>query len=264
MCVGLGYIAKAGVLKEADDTKSALEATTTEPPLSDLEKPEPLYEGDLEKEESLLAQEKEKPTGRDFGRGLALCIFSGLMCSMANLAFALEEGTKIKEATLAHGASVSNQANVLWALVLIPVGVVNFAWYGYTVFKDGTFKRFFADDASTVSLNVFAAAMMGLLWFGGTVLSGVGEIGIGNLGAVIGWPVYTTSMVLTSNLVGIIQGEWSQAGTGACVWMGAGLLIMITAVFIVGMYNTFTSIFVGVPLAAVVTIVAPIAVLRFA
>ena len=90
---------------------------------------------------------------------------------------------------------------------------------------------------------------MGLLWFGGTVLQGVGEVGIGDLGAVIGFPIYTTTMVLTSNLAGIWQGEWSRTGSRAKAYMTAGLVVMLVAIFTIGMSTTFALLWVGIATA---------------
>ena len=163
---------------------------------------------------------------------------------MANLAFAF--GGAIKTSTLAHGASKGNQVNALWVVVMIPVGLVNLLWYGYTVHTEGSWHKFTADDAKTIGVNIAASALMGLLWFGGTVLSGVGEIFIGDLGAVIGWPVYTTVMVLTSNTVGIVQGEWRGASEAAKRWMGGGILIMVCAIVTIGVSDVFMVLWLGV------------------
>ena len=65
------------------------------------------------------------------------------------------------------------------------------------------------------------------------------------MGAVIGWPVYTTCMVLTSNLVGIIQGEWSSASRVARQWMGGGICIMVVAIFTIGMTDKQALVWVG-------------------
>ena len=238
MCLGLTYIGIAGACKERDQHQA-----TAPPAPADKSIPE-LDEALLDKPTPEPEPASGSSSTTSFLQGLLICLFSGATCAMANLAFAF--GGAIKTSTLAHGASKGNQVNALWVVVMIPVGLVNLLWYGYTVHTEGSWHKFTADDAKTIGVNIAASALMGLLWFGGTVLSGVGEIFIGDLGAVIGWPVYTTVMVLTSNTVGIVQGEWRGASEAAKRWMGGGILIMVCAIVTIGVSDVFMVLWLGV------------------
>ena len=79
-------------------------------------------------------------------------------------------------------------------------------------------------------LNFFITFCMGLMWFGGLLVYGIGTIVIGDLGTSVGWPMYMVAMVLSSNIGAIIIGEWKGTMKKSRTRMGIGLGFLAVAV----------------------------------
>jgi len=73
---------------------------------------------------------------------------------------------------------------------------------------------------------------MGAFWFGGQALYGLGVYRMGSFGTVIGWPLLMGTIILTSNLAGIVTGEWARSNSRARVYLGIGMIIILTALWI--------------------------------
>jgi hypothetical protein len=54
---------------------------------------------------------------------------------------------------------------------------------------------------------------MGLLWFSGTVLYGVGAAPLGTLGGIVGRPIFMTLDIIVALFWGAISGEWKGPAT---------------------------------------------------
>jgi len=81
-------------------------------------------------------------------------------------------------------------------------------------------------------VNWFWGALMGAFWFGGQALYGLGVYRMGSFGTVIGWPLLMGTIILTSNLAGIVTGEWARSNSRARVYLGIGMIIILTALWI--------------------------------
>jgi L-rhamnose-H+ transport protein len=68
---------------------------------------------------------------------------------------------------------------------------------------------------------------MGLLWFSGTVLYGVGAAPLGTLGGIVGWPIFMTLDIIVALFWRAISGEWKGASHRALAycWVGIGILL---------------------------------------
>ena len=58
--------------------------------------------------------------------------------------------------------------------------------------------------------NTICCVTMGLLWFGGNMLYGIGVDLVGDLGAVVGLPIFLSSMIVSSNIAAIFAGMCSK------------------------------------------------------
>ena len=50
---------------------------------------------------------------------------------------------------------------------------------------------------------------------------------LGDLGAVIGWPLFLSAVVIGSTITGMLAGEWKQAGSGPMRIMGLGVACLV-------------------------------------
>jgi L-rhamnose-H+ transport protein len=77
------------------------------------------------------------------------------------------------------------------------------------------------------AINWVLGAMMGVLWFGSTVIYGAATAQLAGLGPILGWPLFMSSIIITSNVWGFVTGEWKTAGKKALTTMLAGILFLI-------------------------------------
>jgi len=73
---------------------------------------------------------------------------------------------------------------------------------------------------------------MGVVWFGGVILYGMGAVALGPLGGIIGWPVFLSTVIIAGVTWGIASGEWkgsSRTSLGYCL-VGLGILFLAVAV----------------------------------
>jgi L-rhamnose-H+ transport protein len=78
---------------------------------------------------------------------------------------------------------------------------------------------------------------MGVMWLVGMMIYGVGATKLGHLGASIGWALLMSLIVVVANLWGIVTGEWRNSGKKPLRVMGAGLAVLVVAMFIIGSSN---------------------------
>jgi L-rhamnose-H+ transport protein len=181
------------------------------------------------------AREKDLAPGNGarsgFAFGLVLCIFSGIFSSMMNFSFIF--GDELRVRALQSGASEAMAANPIWALTVTGGFVVNLLYCVYLLNKNRTWSLF---REANRSLYWPLGILMGLLWFGGTVLYGVGAASLGALGGIVGWPIFMTIDIIAALLWGAVSGEWRGASRRALIynWTGVGTLLVAIGVISAG------------------------------
>jgi hypothetical protein len=78
---------------------------------------------------------------------------------------------------------------------------------------------------------------MGLMFMTGLSLYGIGSLRLGPIGPVLGFPVYTSAMVLSANAAGFLTGEWRGSPRGAYVYELLGILLLITSIVVIAAGN---------------------------
>lgn len=175
--------------------------------------------------------EQNKP--RKFKLGFLLCMVSGILSSMLNLAF--DFGQPIAEVARAHLGQLSTTFranNAIWLLVLLGGFIPNFLYCVYLLLRKGSWKKY---SGSGTGLYWFWAFLMGAVWISCIVLYGAGASSLGKLGTTVGWLILMAVTVLIGNLWGVITGEWGQAPRKAQQRMVQGLSLLIGAVMMVGL-----------------------------
>ena len=166
-----------------------------------------------------------------FTVGLVICIFSGIFSSMLNFSFVF--GDELRLRALQAGASSAMAANPVWALTVTGGFVANFIYCVYLLNKNRTWSEFHEGNAFA---NWPLGLSMGLLWFGGTVVYGIGATVLGALGGIVGWPIFMTIDIIAALFWGAVTGEWSGASRRALAynWIGVGILLVAIAVISAG------------------------------
>jgi len=172
---------------------------------------------------------------RSIGKGLFFCLISGLGSALVN--FGLAFGTPLIDAARRADTSALWAPNAVWLPLMWAGGIPNVAYCIYLMNQNKTGNRFGAEG--TGSHWVLAAAMA-LFWFGSTVMYGAATVTLGELGTVLGWPLFMSLIVITASVWGILTGEWKSTGRGPLRLMSAGVGVLVVAVFVLSAASRWT------------------------
>jgi len=170
--------------------------------------------------------------GRFLG-GLIVCILCGFLNPFINIAFAY--GSEIQKQAIKFGASPTSAGNAVWLLVANAGFFPSLIYTWYLLKKNRTWRTFRAGTGRYWILT----PVMGLMWISGTVMYGVGANAMGSLGPVIGWPVFLSTTVLVANSWGFFTGEWKGIHGHPLYTQAAGLIVLIAAMFTLGLATKF-------------------------
>jgi L-rhamnose-H+ transport protein len=167
-----------------------------------------------------------------FAAGLVICTFSGVFSCMLNLAFAF--GGALREAVLLTGAGEAGAQNVVWMVALGGGFIANALYTMYLLSTNHTWSNYFLPRSQ---LFWIFGVVMGALWYFGMVLYGRGSTFMGELGTVIGWPLFMASIIFFSSIWGFITGEWKDSSRAAKGYMIAGMAVLLVASGMLGITN---------------------------
>jgi L-rhamnose-H+ transport protein len=171
-------------------------------------------------------------TGRSYARGLAVCITSGLLSACGNLGFAF--GAQISRRAQDLGAPEHLSGNALWALLTLPLFLLNAGYSVHRLSRNGTAACYRKAGSGR---KFFLAVLMGAMWMAGMGLYGVGARKLGSLGPSLGWAILMSSMVLVANALGLLSGEWRDAPAASKRQLGYGIAVLLVAIGTLGYAN---------------------------
>ena len=93
--------------------------------------------------------------------------------------------------------------------------------------KNRTFRNYTLPDTRKYFLF---GVIMGLCVFGSMVIYSKASQIIGELGPVVGWPLYMIFIILTANFWGYIHGEWKGVSKRVAFVMFSGIALLVVAV----------------------------------
>ena len=144
---------------------------------------------------------------KSFGKGLFVCMTSGIASPMLNFAFAF--GGDIITKAKAAGSLPAHAGNPIWCWTMTCAFVVTLLYCIFLMTKDQGWRRYLIQGAG---FHWGLAILMGLLWSGGIAVYGIALSKLGPLAPSLGWPILMISTIITGNLCGIATGEWKGAG----------------------------------------------------
>lgn len=163
-----------------------------------------------------------------FIRGSMAALAAAFLSSLFNIALAY--GGEFNRLAIAHGASPLNAANAQWAITVSFGYLPNIA---LTVFTFTRRKQWGGFVSGPVSYWLWAPAM-GLMFIGGTALYGAGAGVMGQIGPVIGWPVYMSISIVAGVFWGWATGEWTTAPRRALGYLASGTILQLLAIAALG------------------------------
>ena len=157
-----------------------------------------------------------------FKAGLIICILAGIGSPLTN--FALAFGRPLLDGAKAQGAALSNQANIIWAPTNTAAFIPYIIYCLYLWKKNKTGRLF---GAPGTGRNWIYGAVMGGLWFGSTVIYGAVSGLLGDMGPILGWPLFMSAIIVASNVWGLATGEWKGSGSKALNTMFGSIFFLI-------------------------------------
>ena len=185
-----------------------------------------------EKEQSL-PKASGGAVARSFKVGLAICIFTGIFGSNINLGFAFSGD--IQRHSLALGASAVTSTYAVWLLVMGAGFVPNLLYCFRLLSRNGTWSLFGRGGMRESGL----AIAMAFLWLSGWVGYGIGTTLVGTYGTSVGFAVFAAAMVLSSNVLGILAGEWRTTSPGTRKVLAAGMAVILISVVLLSLGGLF-------------------------
>jgi len=183
------------------------------------------------KRDSFLLQETTTITGIKQGKwfrlGVLFSILNGVFAALLNVGFTKAlPAAKVAEA---QGATTQNASLAAWMTVLFGGFVINIIYSLYQLFKNKSFITFLTKDSYK---GILWATGTATLFFAALGLYGQGAAVMGELGPVIGWPMFLGLALIISSIWGIVSGEWKGARkplrlmlTGDAVLIGAWIIL---------------------------------------
>jgi L-rhamnose-H+ transport protein len=170
-----------------------------------------------ERDQAKQLDQSKRPSS-SFRKGLVLAIVAGAGSAFQN--FGLAFGVPLLRRAAQLGTEQSYQSIVIWAPLLTATLVPYLIFCARLWKKNHSWNLFFAPKTATYWLF---GLLMGALWFSSLVVYGAAAARMGDLGPVLGWPLFMSAIILTSNVWGLAIGEWKGAARASLVTMFAGL-----------------------------------------
>jgi len=167
--------------------------------------------------------------GAGFWLGLVICILSGIFSAMLNFSFVF--GKELRQMTLAAGAKPAMASNLVWGLALGAGFLANAGYCIYLLQRNGTWGVLIREDIPAPYW--LGALAMGIVWFFGIAVYGMGAAALGTLGAVIGWPLFMAMNIIAANVWGAAIGEWRGASRLTYTYSWAGIAVLLGAICVI-------------------------------
>ena len=161
------------------------------------------------------------------GVGLVMAIVSGVCASMMNVGFVY--GAPLAAAAGAHGANSLWVTDAVWFPLMAGGALPNLLYCIYLLSKRKTKANY---TAPSFARNLPLTFAMGFLWFGSSVFYGIATAFLGELGPVVGWPLFMSLIVIVATLLGLWTGEWSGAAKSAFRIQGIAVVVLIAAIIV--------------------------------
>ena len=170
---------------------------------------------------------------KTFAAGLIIAVFAGILSSLPNVGMAF--GTKMVAAAKAAGTSELFASNIIWSLFFTVGFVVNFGYCLFLMLKNKNTAEYFNSETTR---NLSFGGLMAVLWIGSFYLYGMSSVKLGQLGVVVGWPVFISLSIIVGNIWGLWRGEWDNAPERAKKLLYGGIAILIISVVVIAMSNS--------------------------
>ncbi|MGB9747656.1 MAG: L-rhamnose/proton symporter RhaT [Bacteroidales bacterium] len=183
------------------------------------------------KEIELNKQAGEKGGEKNFRKGITVALIAGIMS--ACFAFGEASGKAMVDLAESYNPGSLWNYNPVYAILLIGGFLFNFVYCMVLSVQNRSFSDYTRSDAP-LKWNYLFAALAGTIWFTQFIFKGMGTTRLGEF-ATVSWGVFFSLVVVFSNLVGLLTGEWKGVSRKTLGILFAGLAVLIIAAILIGM-----------------------------
>jgi L-rhamnose-H+ transport protein len=159
--------------------------------------------------------------------GIVFGITSGLFTAAQGVSYSCTLPV-ITHIILAAGNSAIFAANLGWVYIFNAAFLPYFLYFTYKQPRRDIPTKFCAN-------NYFFLILMAVCYYSSLILFSYATVMVGNLGAIICWPLFMISIILTSNFWGLVSGEWKNAETDSITYAVLSIAALITAMLVLAM-----------------------------
>lgn len=181
---------------------------------------------------SKIKNDNDKIKTRFSSLGLLLAIIAGFTSCLPNIGASFSTG--ITEIAVRSGVNSIMAGNVVWSLFFSMGAIANVIYCLYLINKNKSYKAFFNEYRTNNWLLILG---MSIIWMGSFYCYGFGSTMLGELGLIIGWPLFVSLSIVIGNLWGLYRGEWKGASKNARIMLNSGLIVLVLSIFIIALSN---------------------------
>ena len=181
------------------------------------------------KSNEMKASSDVKDDGFNIKKGFAVALVAGIMS--ACFAFGEKSGQAMVDIAKQFNPDSIWVYNPVYAVILIGGFVANMVYCLFMIFKHKSFSDF---KKPNTSIYFGLAALAGLLWFSQFVFKGMGTNKMSADMSYITWCLLFSLVIVFSNLIGLVIGEWKGVSKKTLITLTLGLLVLIGSVLIIG------------------------------
>lgn len=187
-----------------------------------------------DREQTGIAADAARPSHakKSYWLGVLLAAIAGLASAGQNFSFSEAQGGArgLQQVALAHGATKLGAANMFWPMFLLFAFIPYVCYMYFLLKKNETFKNY--RRPGTGKYFVYGI-VMGAFWFGSLIFYSKASQIIGDMGPVIGWPLFMIFIILTTNVWGYHTGEWRGVSRRVARVMLYGIASLVAAVIVI-------------------------------
>jgi L-rhamnose-H+ transport protein len=168
--------------------------------------------------------------------GLLICLSGGLLCPMMN--FGIFFGQPISKLVAALGTVAPYNAGYAQLLPVFLGG--SLAQVAYCLFlfrRNKSWSNYFLPGTSS---NWAKGILMAVVFVAGMVVYTIAATSyIGEIGPIVGWPLFLSATIIVSNVCGVATGEWKGVNRRAWSTMYAAIVLLILAIVLASLSHRF-------------------------
>ena len=190
----------------------------------------------LRKEQELSADQKKATISEfNFGKGLWVAIFAGLMS--ACMAFAIKAGAPIADRAEKLGTPHIWQNSPVYIIIFAGGFATNLVWCLILQHRNRSSGDFVRAQGASLSVNYIFSALAGITWYLQFMFYGMGTTQMGKRYGFSSWTIHMAFIIVFSNLWAIYFREWKGSSKPTHRLVLGGIAVLCASTMVVGLGN---------------------------